>query len=80
MLGLLGNKKIAQLILSEVPKMEVETEVPKGLESDFSKAHEALASEIISAVKGEDSLKLSRSLKQFVKLCEKEEEYSEEGD
>ncbi len=81
MLGLLGNKKIAQLILSEVPKVEVEEkEVSKGLEADFSKAHEALAGELMEALKSGDNASFARSLKRFIQLCDKEGDYSEVGE
>jgi hypothetical protein len=78
---LLGdNKKLVQLILSEshAPK---EKEVPQGLEGDFSKAHESIAKELIEAIKSGDPRTVSRSLKTFMQMCEKEEEYSvEEGE
>ena len=78
MLGLLGDKKkMVSLILSEYPKKAEEKEVSQGLESDFSKAHDAIASELIEALKAGDPGKVSRSLKSFIKLCSKEEEYSE---
>ena len=82
MMGLLGDKKkIAQLILSEMPKHMEEKEVPQGIEADFSKAHEALASEMVEAFKQGEPGKVSRALKQFIKLCVKEDEYSvEEGE
>lgn len=81
MLGLLGDqKKLVQLILSESPK-PVEKEVPQGLEGDFSKAHDSIAKDLIEGIKSGDPRMVSRSLKQFVQLCEKEEEYSgEEGE
>lgn len=81
MLGLLGNKKIAQLILSEVPKAAVEEKsVPNGIEADFSKAHEALAGDMLDALKSEDKSKFSKALKQFIMLCDKEDDYSEVGE
>ena len=68
------------MILSESPNAEVK-QVPQGLEGDFSKAIDSLASDIIEAVKSGEPGKVSRSLKQFIKLCEREEEYSvEEGE
>lgn len=78
MLG--DKKKMVQLILSESPKAQ-EKEVPQGIESDFSKAHDSLANDIIEAIKEGEPGKVSRSLKQFIKLCGKEDEYSvEEGE
>lgn len=83
MMGLLGDKKkIASVILSEVhaPKRPEEKNVPQGIEADFSAAHEALASDIISGIKDGDPGMVSRSLKQFFQLCEKEGDYTEEGE
>jgi hypothetical protein len=81
MLGLLGDKKkIAQIILSEMPKKVEEKSVPQGIEADFSKAHDALSEDIIQGVKDGEPGKVSRSLKQFFQLCMKEGEYSEEGE
>jgi hypothetical protein len=82
MLGLLGDKKkIAQIILSEMPKHIEEKEVPQGIEADFSKAHEELAKEMIDGFEQGEPGKVSRALKQFIKLCMKEDEYSvEEGE
>lgn len=81
LMGLLGDqKKMVQLILSESagPK---EKEVPQGLEGDFSKAHDSIAKDLIEGIKSGDPRMVSRSLKQFIVLCEKEEEYSvEEGE
>lgn len=78
MLGMLGDKKkIAQLILSERPKVE-EKAVPQGIEADFSQGLDALASDLVEGLKGGDPGMVSRSLKQFIKLCMKEGEYSEE--
>lgn len=81
MMGLLGdNKKLVQLILSESPKT-IEKDVPQGLEGDFSKAHDSLAEELINGFKSGDPRMVSRSLKQFIQLCGREEEYSvEEGE
>jgi hypothetical protein len=76
MMGLLGDKKkAAQLILSEAPKKQ-EKDVPQGIEADFSQAHDAIAKDIIDAVQAGDPGMVSRALKQFVKLCSKEDEYS----
>lgn len=81
MLGLLGDqKKLVQLILSERPMAE-EKEVPKGLEGDFSAAHEAAAKELIDGIGAGDPRMVARSIKQMIMLCEREEEYSvEEGE
>lgn len=80
MMGLLGDKKkMVQLILSENHKPK-EKEVPQGLEADFSQAHDSLAKEICDGVQAGDPGMVSRALKQFIKLCSKEDEYSvEEG-
>ena len=75
MLG--DKKKMVQLILSESPGKPEEKEVSNGLEADFSKAHEALAKEVIDGIKSDDAMKVSKALKKFYMLCEKEEEYSE---
>lgn len=76
-MGLLGDKKkMVSLILSERPKIE-EKEVSQGLEGDFSQAHEATAKTIIEAIQAGDPGMVSRALKQFYQLCEKEEDYSE---
>lgn len=81
MLGLLGDKKkIAQIILSEAPVKAEEKKVPQGIEADFSKAHDALAGDIVKGVQDGDPGMVSRSLKQFFKLCAKEGEYVEEGE
>lgn len=77
MLGMLGDKKkIASIILSERPKIE-EKPVPQGIEADFSQGLEALAKDLVEGLKGGDPGMVSRSLKQFIKLCVKEDEYSE---
>lgn len=77
-MGLLGDKKkMASLILSEDFKPK-EKEVPQGLEGDFSKAHESIAKDLIDGIKSGDPGMVSRSLKQFYQMCEKEEEYSDE--
>lgn len=78
MMGLLGGdkKKMVQLILSESPRPQ-EKEVSQGLEGDFSKAHELIAKDFIDGIKSDDPGKVSRSLKQFIMMCEKEDEYSE---
>lgn len=82
MLGMLGDKKkIAQLILSEKPKMATEKAVPQGIEADFSDAHEALAGDLVKGIQSGDPGMVSRSLKQFIQLCMREDEYSvEEGE
>lgn len=81
MMGLLGDKKrIVQLILSQTHEPVKEKEVPQGIEADFSKAHDALASDMIDGFKNGEPGKVSRSLKQFIQLCMKEDEYSEEGE
>lgn len=80
MLGLLGDKKkMVSLILSEKQKPK-ETEVPQGLEADFSQAHESLAKEFIEGIKNDDPGMVSRSLKQFIQLCVKEDDYTQAGD
>lgn len=81
MLGLLGDKKnLVSLILSETQE-PTQKDVPKGLESDFSKAHEALAGDMIEAFKEGNAEMASRCLKQFIKLYSKEDNYSvEEGE
>lgn len=82
MMGLLGDNKskIVQLILSEGHRPE-EKSVPQGLEGDFSKAHDLIAKDLIEGIKSGDPGKVSRSLKSFIQMCEKEEEYSvEEGE
>lgn len=76
MMGLLGDKKVISLILNEMHKPK-EAEVPQGLEGDFSKAHDAIAKELIEGIKNGEPGKVSRSLKQFIQMCEKEEEYSD---
>lgn len=77
---LIDQKKMAQLILNEVHKPK-EKEVPQGIEGDFSKAHESIAKELIDAIKSGDPRMVSRSLKMFFQVCDKEEEYSvEEGE
>lgn len=78
MMGMLGDKKkMIQLILSESPAKAEEKEVPQGLEGDFSKAHDAMAKDLIEGFKAGDPGMVSRALKQFIKLCSKEEDYSE---
>lgn len=78
MLGMLADKKkIAQVILSESPKKLKEESVPQGIEADFSQAQESLAGEIIEGLKNGDPRMVSQALKQFIVLCDKEEEYSE---
>jgi len=78
MLGLLGDKKkMAQIIISESHKQPEEKDVPQGLEADFSKAHEASISDFMQAIKQDEPGKASLALKQFIKLCSKEDEYSE---
>lgn len=77
-MGLLGDKKnMVSLILKEHHRPE-EKEVPQGLEGDFSKAHESIAKDLIEGIKSGDPGKVSRSLKQFMQMCGKEEEYSDE--
>lgn len=78
MMGLLGGdkKKAISLILSESQKPK-EKEVSQGLEGDFSKAHELIAKDLIDGLKSDDPGKVSRSLKQFFQMCEREDEYSE---
>jgi hypothetical protein len=77
MMGLLGDKKkIASLILSESPRPQ-EKEASQGIEGDFSKAHDQIAKDLIDGIKSGDPGKVSRSLKHFIQMCEKEEEYSE---
>ena len=77
MMGLLGDKKKAvSAILSESMKPQ-EKEVSQGLEGDFSKAHDLIAKDLIEGIKSGDPGMVSRSLKHFVQMCEKEEEYSE---
>lgn len=75
MLLLGAKKKIAQAILSEGPKKAKEKEVPNGLEADFSEALESLAGELCAAVQSGDPGMVSRSLKRFIHLCQKEGEY-----
>lgn len=82
MMGLLGGdkRKIAQIILSESPKPDGK-EVSQGIESDFSGAIESIAKDLIEGVKSGDPRMVSRSLKHFIQMCGKEEEYSvEEGE
>lgn len=81
MLGMLQDKKkISQAILGQIPKMAEEKKVPGGLEADFSSAHDSIAAEMLAAFKSGDSKSFSRGLKQFIQLCMKEGEYSEEGE
>lgn len=82
MMGLLGDKKkMAQVIMSETHKEPEEKNVPQGLEADFSKAHEASMGEFMQAMEAGDPGMGVRALKQLIKLCLKEDEYSEpEGD
>lgn len=78
MMGLLGDKKkMAQFIISESHKKPEEKNVPDGLEADFSKAHEAAMSDFMQAIKQDEPGKASLALKQFIKFCIKEDEYSE---
>jgi hypothetical protein len=72
------QKKIAELILKERVKKPEEKEVPQGLEADFSKAHEAVAKDLMNAVKADDAKGVCRAMKSFYHLCEKESEYSVE--
>jgi hypothetical protein len=75
---LLGDrKKIAQLIISENHQAPKEKDVPQGLEADFSKAHESAMSEFMQALEQGEPGKASLALKQFIKFCIKEDEYSE---
>lgn len=77
MMGLLGDKKnIAAAIMSEM-RMPEEKKVPEGLEADFSKACEKCASDVIEGVKAGDPRMVSRALRQFFAMSEREEEYSE---
>lgn len=75
MLG--DKKKIAQAILSESPVKVEEKPVPQGLESDFSKALESSASELIDGIDKKEPLRVAKALKQFMAMCSREEEYSE---
>lgn len=78
MLGLLGDKKkISQIILSEHAKKPEEKEVPQGIEADFSKAHDAFSGDIIKGIQSGDPGMVTRSLKGLIKLCLKEDEYSD---
>jgi hypothetical protein len=78
MMGLLGNrgKKISQVILSEMRAPEAK-DVPSNLESDFSGACDQCSQEIIEGIQAGDPGKVSRALKRFMAMAEREEEYSE---
>lgn len=70
------KKKIAQMVLSESPKL-IEKDVPQGVEGDFSVACEQCAKDLIDAVKAGEPRMVSRALRQFMAMAEREEEYSE---
>ncbi len=76
LLPMMDKKKIVSIVLGE--QKPEEKKVSDGLEADFSPAYEAAAKDIMEAVKSEDSAKLISALKGFVKMCEKEEDYSPE--
>lgn len=78
MMGLLGNKnkRIAQVILSEMAAPQ-QKDVPQGLEADFGGACDQCSKELIDGIKAGDPGKVSRALKQFMAMSEREEEYSE---
>jgi hypothetical protein len=76
LLPMMDKKKIVSIVLGEKP---VEKKVPEGLESDFSPALEASAGDMLSAFESKDAKKLASALKEFVMMCEKEEDYQEES-
>jgi hypothetical protein len=76
MMGMLGdNKKRVAAILGEISPSK--KEVPQ-IEGDFSAAKESLAKEIMNALNEKDPKVLAKSLSQFMAMCSKEEDYSEE--
>ena len=78
MLGMMGDKKkLISIILSEKSPKPKEESVSNGLEADFSSGYEGLAGDIMSAVKSGDSKKLASSLKEFMQICMREDEYSD---
>lgn len=76
MMGMLGdNKRKVAAILGEYKPVEKEV---GPIEADFSAAKESMAGEIISALDSKDPKMLAKSLYQFMQMCDKEEDYSEE--
>ena len=77
MMGMLGdNKRKVAAILGEYKPIKEKEVGP--IESDFSAAKESMAGEIMSALDSKDPKMLAKSLYQFMQMCGKEEDYSEE--
>lgn len=75
LLPMMDKKKIVSIVLGEKPKEEVKAQ---GLESDFSPAYEAASKDMMEALESKDAKKYASALKEFIMLCDKEEDYSEE--
>ena len=77
MMGMLGdNKRKVAAILGEYKPVEKEV---GPIEGDFSAAKESMAGEIMSALDAKDPKMLAKAMSQFMQMCNKEEDYSEEG-
>ena len=78
MLGMLGDKKkLISIILAEkAPKPEEKS--VDGLEADFSSGYEGAAKDVLMALESKDAKALASAMKDFIMLCVREEDYSEE--
>lgn len=72
LLPLMDKKKVVSIVLGEKPEQQ---EQSTGLDPEFSPAYEAAAKDLMDAVKSDDPKLAVKALKDFFKLCEKEEDY-----
>jgi hypothetical protein len=72
LLPLMDKKKVVSIVLGEKPEQK---EQSTGLEPEFSPAYEAAAKDLMEAVKTDNTKLAAKALKEFFKLCDKEEDY-----